>query len=107
MTMRHVVGMPHSLGVIWREGDLVEVPHTVSAKLTLTIPEVLVKSEDVISELGVSCRAAGQCKLILESLAEPSVEVGGEGSIVKARHVGPARELDHVPIHRVAVHHAK
>ena len=99
--------MPHSLGVIWREGDLVEVLRTVSPKLALTVPEVLVKSENVISELGVACWATGQCELVFESLAEPSVEVGGEGSIVKARHVGPARELNHIPIHRVAVHHAK
>ena len=104
--MRRVIGMPHSLGVIWREGDLVEVLRTVSPKLALTVPEVLVKSEDMVSELSVSCWAAGQRKLILESLAEPSIEVGGEGSIVEARHVGPVRELDHIPVHRVAVHHA-
>ena len=99
--------MSHSLGVIWREGDLVEVPRTIGPKLALSVPEVLVKSEDMVSELSVSYRAAGQCKLILESLAEPSVEVGGEGSVVEARHVGPAREFDHIPVHRVAVHHAK
>ena len=58
--MRHLVGVPHSLGVIWREGNLVEVPRTISPKLALSVPEVLVESEDVISELGVSCRAAGQ-----------------------------------------------
>ena len=98
--------MSHSLGVVRREGDLVEVPCTVGSELALAVPEVLVESEDVISELGVSCQAAGQRKLILESLAEPSVEVGGEGSIIEACHVGPARELDHVPIYRVAVHHA-
>ena len=105
--MCHLVGMSHSLGVIRREGNLVEVPRTIGPKLALAVPEVLVESEDVISELGVTCWAAGQCKLILESLAEPSVEVGGEGSVVEAHHVGPARELDHVPVHRVAVHHAK
>ena len=104
--MCHFVGMSHSLGVIWREGDLVEVPRTIGPKLALAVPEVLVESEDVVSELGVSCWAAGQRKLILESLAEPSVEVGGEGSIIEARHVGPARELNHVPVYRVAVHHA-
>ena len=85
---------------------MVEVPRTIGPKLALAVPEVLVELEDVISELGVSCRAAGQRKLILESLAEPSIEVGGEGSIVEARHVGPVRELDHIPVHRVAVHHA-
>ena len=105
--MCRIVGVPHSLVVIWQEGDLVEVPRTISPKLTLTIPEVLVEPEDVISELGVSCWAAGQRKLVFESLAEPSVEVGGEGRIVEARHVGPAHELDHIPIHQVAVHHAK
>ena len=104
--MCHLVGMSHSLGVIRREGNLVEVPRTISPKLALAVPEVLVESEDVVSELGVSCRAAGQRKLILESLAEPSVEVGGEGSVVEARHVGPARELNHVSVHWVAVHHA-
>ena len=99
--------MSHYLGVVRWEGNLVEVPRTIGPKLALAVPEVLVESEDVISELGVSCRAAGQRKLILESLAEPSVEVGGEGRIVETRHVGPAREFDHVPVHRVAVHHAK
>ena len=94
-------------GIVRREGDLVEVPRTISPKLALAVPEVLVESEDVISELGVSCRAAGQRKLIFESLAEPSVEVRGEGRVVEAHHVGPARELDHIPVHRVAVHHAK
>ena len=91
-------------GIVRREGDLVEVPRTISPKLALAVPEVLVESEDVISELGVSCWVAGQCKLILESLAEPSIEVGGEGSVVKARHVGAGCELDLVLIHRVAVH---
>ena len=95
------------MGVVRREGDLVEVPRTIGSELALAVPEVLVESEDVISELGVSCRAAGQRKLILESLAEPSVEVGGEGSVVEACHVGPVREFDHIPVHRVAVHHAK
>ena len=104
--MCRIVGVPHSLVVIWQEGDLVEVPCTICPKLTLAVTEVLVEPEDVVSELGVSCRAAGQRKLILESLAEPSVEVRGEGHIVEARHVGPARELDHVPVHWVAVHHA-
>ena len=98
--------MSHSLGVVQREGNLVGVPRTVSSELALAVPEVLVKSEDMVSELSVSCRAAGQCKLILESLAEPSVEVKGEGSVVEARHVNPVRELDHVPVHQVAVHHA-
>ena len=105
--MYHLVGMSHSLGIVRWEGNLVEVPRTIGPKLALSVPEVLVESEDVISELGVSCRAAGQRKLILESLAEPSVEIGCEGSVVETRHVGPARELNHVPIHRVAVHHAK
>ena len=105
--MCHLVGMSHSLGIVRREGNLVEVPRTISPKLALSVPEVLVESEDVISELGVSCRAAGQRKLIFESLAKPSVEIGSEGRVVKAHHVGPARELDHVPIHRVAVHHAQ
>ena len=99
--------MSHSLGVVRREGNLVEVLRTVSSELALAVPEVLVESEYVVSELGVSCRAAGQCKLIFELLAKPSVEVGGEGGVVEARHVGPAREFDHVPVHRVAVHHAK
>ena len=98
--------MSHSLGVIRREGNLVEVPRTVGPKLALAVPEVLVESEYVISELGVTCWAAGQRKLVFESLAKPSAEIGGEGSVVEARHVGPARELDHVPVHRVAVHHA-
>ena len=99
--------MSHSLGVVRREGDLVEVPRTIRPKLALSVPEVLVESENVISELSVTCWVAGQHKLAFESLAEPSVEVGSEGSVVEARHVGPVRELDHVPIHRVAVHHAK
>ena len=68
--MRHLVCVPHSLGVIWREGNLVEVPRTVSSEFALAVPEVLVESEDVVSELGVTCWAAGQCKLILESLAK-------------------------------------
>ena len=74
------------------------MPCTISSELVLAVPEVLVESEDVVSELGVSCRAAGQRKLIFESLAEPSVEIGSEGSVVEARHVGPARELDHIPV---------
>ena len=86
---------------------MVEVLRTIGTKLALVVPEVLVKSENVISELSVTCWAASQRKLILESLAEPSVEVGGEGGVVEACHVGPARELDHIPVHRVAVHHAK
>ena len=105
--MCRIVGVPHSLVVIWQEGDLVEVPRTISPKLTLTIPEVLVEPEDVISELGVSCWAAGQRKLVFELLAKPSVEIGGEGRVVKAHHVGPARELNHVPVYRVAVHHTQ
>ena len=99
--------MSHSLGIVRREGNLVEVPRTIGPKLALSVPEVLVESEDVVSELGVSCQAAGQCKLVLESLAKSCLEVGSEGHVIKARHVGPARELNHVPIHRVAVHHAK
>ena len=105
--MCHLVGMSHSLGIVWREGNLLEVPRTISPKLALSVPEVLVELEDVVSELSAPRRVAGQHKLILESLAKPSVEVGSEGRVVKARHVGPACELDHVPIHRVAVHHAK
>ena len=104
--MHHIVSVPYPLGVVWQERDLVEVLRAVCPKLVLMVPEVLVKSEDMVSELSVSCRAAGQCKLILESLAEPSVEVKGEGSVVEARHVNPVRELDHVPVHQVAVHHA-
>ena len=57
--------MSHSLGVIRREGNLVEVPRTIGPKLALAVPEVLVESEDVISELGVSCRAASQRKLTI------------------------------------------
>ena len=86
---------------------MVEVPHTICPKLALLVPEVLVESENVISELSVTCWAASQRKLVLESLAEPSVEVGSEGGVVKAHHVGPARKLDHIPVHQVAVHHAQ
>ena len=86
---------------------MVEVPRTVSSELALAVPEVLVESEYVISELGVTYWAAGQRKLVFESLAKPSVEIGREGRVVKPRHVGPARELNHVPVHRVTVHHAK
>ena len=86
---------------------MVEVLRTTGPKLALAVPEVLVESEYVIPELGVTCWAAGQRELVFESLAKPSVEIGSEGRVVKARHVGPARELDHIPVHRVAVHHAK
>ena len=96
-----------SLWVVRWEWDLVEVTGTVCPKLVLVVPKVLVKLEDVVLKLSVSCCAASECKLVLELLAEPSVKVRSEGSVVKACHVGPVGELHNVPIHQVAVHHAK